>query len=59
MLQGLNQFSGTCDILLCGNDSTADEFKLLNKRNKHWLGVMARATMDQRIISNVDHIFAQ
>ncbi len=58
MLQGLNQFSCTCDILLNGNESTADKFKLLNKTNKHWLGVMARATMNMQIISNVDHIFA-
>jgi hypothetical protein len=59
MRRGLNQFSGTCDILLSGNDLTADEFKFLNKTNKHWRGVMAQATMNQQIISNVDHIFSQ
>ena len=45
MRRGLNQFSGTCDILLSGNDLTADEFKFLNKTNKHWRGVMAQATI--------------
>ncbi|PKH88464.1 hydrolase 1, exosortase A system-associated [Colwellia sp. Bg11-28] len=59
MLQGLNQFSGTCDILLSGNDLTADEFKLLIKSNKHWREAVARATINQQIISRADHTFSQ
>jgi exosortase A-associated hydrolase 1 len=59
MLEGLNQFSGTCDILLSGNDLTADEFKFLIKSNKPWREVMARATITQQTISNADHTFSQ
>lgn len=59
MLRGLNQFSGTCDILLSGNDLTADEFKLLIKNNKHWRHAMARATINKQTIGNADHTFSQ
>ncbi|AAZ26702.1 hypothetical protein [Colwellia psychrerythraea] len=59
MLRGLNQFSGTCDIFLSGNDLTADEFKLLIKSNKHWREVMARATINQQIICQADHTSSQ
>ena len=59
MLQGLNKFAGTCDILLSGNDLTADEFNLLIKSNKHWREVMARATINQQIINHADHTFSQ
>ncbi len=59
MLRGLNQFSGTCDIFLSGNDLTADEFKFLIKSNKPWREVMARATINQQTISNADHTFSQ
>ncbi len=59
MLQGLNQFSGKCDLLLSGNDLTADEFKLLVKSNKHWREVTARATINLKIINQADHTFSQ
>jgi hypothetical protein len=59
MLQGLTKFPGTADILLSGNDLTADEFKLLVKSNKHWRELMARATINQHIISHADHTFSQ
>jgi exosortase A-associated hydrolase 1 len=59
MLRGLNQFSGTCDIFLSGNDLTADEFKLLIKSNKHWRQAMARATINKQTIDHADHTFSQ
>ncbi len=58
MLRGLNQFSGTCDILLSGNDLTADEFKLLIKIDKHWRHAMARATINKQTIDHTDHTFS-
>jgi len=59
MLQGLSQFTGTCDILLSANDLTADEFKLLVKSNKRWRELMARDTINQLTISQADHTFSQ
>jgi exosortase A-associated hydrolase 1 len=59
MLLGLNKFSGTCDILLSGNDLTADEFQLLIKSNKHWRHAMAHATIKKQTIWHADHTFSQ
>ncbi|PKI17790.1 hydrolase 1, exosortase A system-associated [Colwellia sp. 12G3] len=59
MLQGLNKFSGQCELLLSGNDLTADEFRLLVKSNKHWRGVTARDTIHMKIIHQADHTFSQ
>lgn len=58
MLQGLNKFAGRCDVLLSGNDLTADEFKLLVKSNRHWHKVMARNTVNLQIINQADHTFS-
>lgn len=59
MLQGLAKFTGKCNILLSGNDLTADEFKLLVKINKHWRDVTARDTIEMHMISQADHTFSQ
>ena len=59
MLEGLSQFQGKCNILLSGNDLTADEFKLLVKSNKHWRAVMARDTINSQTINQADHTFSQ
>ena len=59
MLQGLTQFTGKCDILLSGNDLTANEFKLLVKSNKHWREVLARDIIHLKTINQADHTFSQ
>ncbi|KGJ97331.1 hydrolase 1, exosortase A system-associated [Colwellia psychrerythraea] len=59
MLQGLDEFTGKCNIMLSGNDLTADEFKLLVKSNKHWRDITARDTIDVQTISQTDHTFSQ
>lgn len=59
MRQGLSQFSGKCDLLLSGDDLTADEFKFLVKSNKQWREVMARDTINLKIINQADHTFSQ
>lgn len=58
MLKGLTKFSGRSDILLSGNDLTAEEFKLLIKSNKHWRDVTARDTINLQVINQADHTFS-
>lgn len=58
MLQGLSKFTGHSNVILSGNDLTADEFKLLVKSNKHWRQIMAHSTINQHIISQADHTFS-
>lgn len=59
MLKGLSNFSGKCDFLLSGNDLTSDEFKLLMKSDKYWRKVMARDTINMKIINRADRTFSQ
>lgn len=59
MLQGLNNFNGQTEILLSGNDLTADEFKLLVKSNKDWREIQAWDKVRQSTIAHADHTFSQ
>jgi exosortase A-associated hydrolase 1 len=59
MLQGLTGFTGQTDILLSGNDLTADEFTLLIKSNKYWREVMSGDRIKQQTINQADHTFSQ
>ena len=59
MKQGMIRFTGPVDIILSGNDLTANEFKLLVKSNKHWRQATARANISTKIISQADHTFSQ
>lgn len=58
MLLGLKCFSGQVDIVLSGNDLTADEFKILVKNDKDWQALMAQPSIKQHIIEHADHTFS-
>lgn len=59
MLQGLRGFTGQVDIILSGNDLTADEFTLLVKSDKYWREITARANISQTVINQANHTFSQ
>ena len=59
MLQGLTTFTGQSDILLSGNDLTADEFSLLVKSNKSWCEIVTGDTIKMKTINQADHTFSQ
>ena len=59
MLEGLRKFPRDVDIILSGNDLTADEFRLLIKNDKQWHGAIAGLTLRHKIINHANHTFSR
>jgi len=58
MWQGLHDFQGKADIILSGNDLTADEFNLLVKSSADWQMLMADTKINKEIITLANHTFS-
>ncbi len=58
MWQGLHDFQGKSEIILSGNDLTADEFNLLVKSNTDWQALMVDNNINKETINFADHTFS-
>jgi len=58
MRKALHSYPGQSQIILSGNDLTADEFILLVKNNKNWQEVVVSNKVNQHIINQTNHTFS-
>ena len=58
MRVGLEIFRGNTLFLLCGNDLTASEFIDFTKQSGSWRDPMAKETVKQKVLPDMDHTFS-
>ncbi|MCJ8322129.1 MAG: hydrolase 1, exosortase A system-associated [Colwellia sp.] len=58
MLYGSLSFSGTINVILSGNDLTADEFNLLIKSDGRWQKLLKGSTHIIETVKNANHTFS-
>ena len=58
MRSGLEKFGGDVLFLLCGNDLTASEFSDYTRQARGWRQVMARTSVTQLELPEMDHTFS-
>jgi len=58
MRDGLKRFPGRVQIILSGNDLTAQEFIELTRNNKRWKSACADVKISQMLIAEANHTFS-